>query len=94
MRESIDLFHGSGAKKSHALIRDIFFSAFQNPYLEEGADGVVLATSTRPPVLATDAFVVHPLFFPGGDLGKLAVCGPLNDLAAMGARAHYLKKLF
>ncbi|MBI2522341.1 MAG: hydrogenase expression/formation protein HypE [Bdellovibrio sp.] len=94
MNETIELFHGSGAKKSHELIREVFFKAFRNPLLEQGADGVVLAPSTYPQVMATDAFVVRPLFFPGGDLGKLAICGPLNDLTAMGARALYLSVSF
>jgi len=94
MNERIELFHGSGAKKSHQLIRDIFYQAFANPYLASGADGVILPICQRPLVMATDAFVVSPIFFPGGNLGKLAICGPLNDLTAMGARALYLSATF
>ncbi len=94
MHETIELFHGSGAKKSHQLIRDIFFEAFDNPLLKEGADGVVLPNFQHELVITTDAFVVSPLIFQGGDIGKLAVCGALNDLAAMGARAYYLSATF
>ena len=94
MSETIELFHGSGAKKTHQLISNIFFKAFDNPLLREGADGVALPPSTLPLVVTTDAFVVSPLFFSGGDIGKLAICGPLNDLTAMGARALYLSCTF
>jgi len=87
----IDMSHGSGGRSMVQLIEQIFLSAFDNPALAARDDHAVLAT---PPelalggqlVMATDSHVVSPLFFPGGDIGRLAVHGTINDLAMCGAR--------
>ena len=85
------LAHGSGGMLSHELIRDLFVHAFDNPHLTPMGDSAVL--DDLPPgrlALTTDSYVVQPIFFPGGDIGELAVCGTVNDLAVMGARPLYL----
>ncbi len=91
MEEQILLAHGSGGVLTHELIRDVFVRHFSNPWLDDLGDAAVLAA--LPPgrlALTTDSYVVQPLFFPGGDIGKLAVCGTVNDLAVAGARPLYL----
>jgi hydrogenase expression/formation protein HypE len=92
----IDLTHGAGGRASARLIADVFACAFSNIYLDQGNDGAVLPAPTTGEelVLATDAHVVSPLFFPGGDIGSLAVHGTINDLAMMGARPLYLSASF
>jgi hydrogenase expression/formation protein HypE len=88
--EKIVMGHGSGGRMSHDLIRRLFQRAFDNPTLRAGDDaGVVAALSSRL-AISTDSHVVSPLFFPGGDIGRLAVCGTVNDLAMMGATPLYL----
>ncbi|MDQ3697508.1 MAG: hydrogenase expression/formation protein HypE [Gemmatimonadota bacterium] len=83
----VTLSHGSGGKASHALIESIILPAFRNPLLDVSADAAVLATGgTARIAMTTDSYVVSPLFFPGGDIGKLAVHGTINDLAVAGAR--------
>jgi hydrogenase expression/formation protein HypE len=88
--------HGSGGKMSHDLVERVFLPAFANPALNAGDDsGVVdLAADDLPSngrlAISTDSHVVWPLFFPGGDIGRLAVCGTVNDVAMMGARPLYL----
>ncbi len=86
--EHITLSHGSGGKSSHALIESLILPAFRNPLLDGGADAAVFATGAESGRIAmtTDSYVVSPLFFPGGDIGKLAVHGTINDLAVSGAR--------
>ncbi|MGC9467200.1 MAG: hydrogenase expression/formation protein HypE [Anaerolineae bacterium] len=89
--DRILLAHGSGGMLSHELIRDLFLHHLANPQLAQMADAAVL--DDLPPgrvALTTDSYVVQPLFFPGGDIGELAVCGTVNDLAVMGARPIYL----
>ena len=87
--EIITLDYGSGGKKTSRLIEQTILPALSNPYLGELGDGAILPGA---PELAfsTDSFVVDPLFFPGGDIGKLAVCGTVNDLAVCGAEPKYL----
>ncbi len=87
--EFISLDYGSGGKKTAALIRDLILPAFGNEVLSRLGDGAVLPGADRL-VFSTDSFVVSPLFFPGGDIGKLAVCGTLNDVAMAGGRPLYL----
>ncbi len=85
------LAHGSGGELSRELIHDVFARAFDNPLLNAMGDSAVLGE--LPPgrvALTTDSYVVQPLFFPGGDIGELAVCGTVNDLAVIGARPLYL----
>ena len=86
--EHITLSHGSGGKSSHALIESLILPAFGNPLLDGDADAAVFASKAGGEriALTTDSYVVSPLFFPGGDIGKLAVHGTINDLAVSGAR--------
>jgi len=94
-KETIVLGHGSGGKMMADLIKDVFFPAFQNDILLEGDDaGVVELTDGLYLAISTDAHVVSPLFFPGGDIGKLAICGTVNDVAMMGAVPLYLTVSF
>ena len=90
-RGHIILGHGSGCKLSNDLIADLFLPPFDNPALRAGDDaGVVNANGCTQLAVSTDSHVVHPLFFPGGDIGKLAVCGTVNDVAMMGAVPSFL----
>lgn len=84
--ERITLAHGSGGKATHILIDAIFLEAFRNPLLEKLEDQAVLSVGDTRLAFTTDSFVVSPLFFPGGDIGDLAVNGTVNDLAVSGAR--------
>lgn len=88
--DKIKLAHGSGGEYTHNLINDIFLKYFDNDILDRKEDSAVLVKSDRDMVFTTDSHVVKPLFFPGGDIGKLAVCGTLNDLAVMGARPAWI----
>lgn len=94
--EHVTLSHGSGGKASHNLIEGIFAPAFSNPLLDCLDDSAILSIQGMPGQLAftTDTFVVSPLFFPGGDIGKLAVHGTINDLAVAGAKPLYLSSAF
>ena len=87
--EIITLDYGSGGKKTSRLIENTILPALQNPYLGELGDGAILPGAGEL-VFSTDSFVVDPLFFPGGDIGKLAVCGTVNDLAVCGAEPKFL----
>ena len=88
--ERITLSHGAGGKATHTLIEAVFLDAFRNPLLEPLEDGATLTTAAGRLAFTTDSFVVSPLFFPGGDIGDLAVNGTVNDLAMCGARPLYL----
>lgn len=89
--KQIVIGHGSGGKMSHDLIRKTFLPAFDNPALRAGNDaGVVLTNGYAQLAISTDTHVVWPMFFPGGDIGKLAVCGTVNDIAMVGAHPLYL----
>ncbi len=87
--EIITLDYGSGGKKTARLIGETILPAFANPALCALGDGAILPGAGEL-VFTTDSFVVDPLFFPGGDIGKLAVCGTVNDLAMCGAEPKYL----
>ena len=92
---AITMAHGSGGKAMRDLIQDVILGAFNNPLLAPLEDQAVinlaeLATKGDRLAFTTDSYVVHPLFFPGGDIGKLAVNGTVNDLAMSGARPLYL----
>ena len=93
---SVDLSHGGGGRAMVQLISDVFGKAFDNEWLRQGDDGAVLPAPGPGErlVVATDAHVVSPLFFPGGDIGSLAVHGTVNDVAVMGARPLYLAASF
>jgi hydrogenase expression/formation protein HypE len=84
------LGHGSGGRLSHQLIQDIFYPAFRNPLLEQDHDGCVFPVEKGRLACSTDSFVVNPVFFPGGNIGDLAVNGTVNDLACCGAEPLYL----
>lgn len=88
------LGHGSGGALTNELIRDVFQGAFGNPILDELLDAAVLEVGGGRIAFTTDSFVVDPIFFPGGDIGKIAVCGTVNDLAVSGARPLYLSAGF
>ncbi len=93
--DQIVMGHGSGGKMSHDLINKVFFPAFANSVLSAGDDaGVIQSSSPSRLAVSTDSHVVWPLFFPGGDIGRLAVCGTVNDVSMMGARPQYLSAGF
>jgi len=93
MDNIITLDYGSGGKKTSQLIENIIVPAFSNPSLDELGDGAILSGADRL-VFSTDSFVVDPLFFPGGDIGKLAVCGTVNDISMCGGEPKYLSCSF
>ena len=88
--EQILLGHGSGGKLSADLISKVFLPAFDNPALRANDDGAVLEVPGGRIVVSVDSHVVSPLFFPGGDIGHLSVCGTVNDVSMMGAKPLYL----
>ena len=92
--KTIVLGHGSGGRLTAQLIRDLFLPAFDNPALRKLDDQAVLNVAPGRIALTTDSYVVTPLFFPGGDIGRLAVNGTVNDLAMSGARPLYLTAAF
>ncbi len=92
--DHIVLGHGSGGKLSAELLESIFLPAFSNPVLDKLDDQALLRINGTRLAFTTDAFVVTPLFFPGGDIGRLAINGTVNDLAMSGARPLYLAAAF
>jgi hydrogenase expression/formation protein HypE len=92
--EQIVLSHGSGGKLSAQLLERVFLPAFSNPVLNKLDDQAMLEIKGSWLAFTTDAFVVTPLFFPGGDIGRLAINGTVNDLAMSGARPLYLAAAF
>ncbi len=92
--ERITMSHGAGGKATHTLIEAIFLDAFRNPLLEPLEDAAQLQVNGSRLALTTDSYVVRPLFFPGGDIGDLAVNGTVNDLSVAGATPLYLSAGF
>lgn len=92
--DTIQMAHGSGGTVMHRLLENVFMPAFDNPSLREQHDGATLYIHGARLAFTTDTFVVRPLFFPGGDIGTLAVNGTVNDLAMCGARPLYLSAGF
>lgn len=91
--ERVVLSHGAGGRLMHRLIDDVFVEAFDEPELRRAHDGAVV--DLKPPLaVTTDTFTVSPMFFPGGDIGSLAVYGTVNDVAMCGARPVYLSAAF
>ena len=95
MTDFITMAHGNGGATMQELIRDYFVEAFDNPILSQGEDQARIALQELNALggtlsFSTDSFVIDPIFFPGGDIGKLAVCGTANDVAVCGAVPKYL----
>jgi hydrogenase expression/formation protein HypE len=90
----VDLSHGAGGRAMAQLIAEIFHKALDNDWLRRGNDQSVFEVGAGRMAMTTDAFVVSPLFFPGGDIGSLAVHGTVNDIAMSGAQPLYLSASF
>jgi hydrogenase expression/formation protein HypE len=88
------LAHGGGGKLTHELIEQVFVTAFRNDDLAPMHDGALLSVDSGRIAFTTDSYVIHPLFFPGGSIGDLAVCGTVNDLAMCGAQPRWLSAAF
>jgi len=88
MTKNITLAHGNGGEENNELIKKIFYKHFKNEILEKSEDSAVIEDGKL--AFTTDSFTVSPLFFSGGDIGKLAICGTCNDLAMMGAKPKYM----
>jgi hydrogenase expression/formation protein HypE len=93
MSDRILLAHGSGGRLAHELIEKVLVRPLSNPLLDRLDDSAVFSCSGRL-AFTTDSYVVNPIFFPGGDIGKLAVCGTVNDLSMVGATPLYLSLAF
>ncbi len=93
-RDTVLLGHGSGGRLSGELVRDVFLPAFGSPELERLNDQAVVTVGGARIAMTTDSFVIRPLFFPGGDIGSLAVYGTVNDLAVGGAQPLFLSAAF
>lgn len=93
-KKEILLAHGSGGNLSRNLIEDVFAKAFSNPLLAPLNDQAIFSLPEKRLAFTTDSYVVNPIFFPGGDIGKLSVCGTINDLAVGGAEPIYLSASF
>ena len=90
----VEMSHGSGGRAMAQLIDELFVRHLDNAWLRRGDDAAVFPVSAGRMVMSTDAHVISPLFFPGGDIGSLSVHGTINDLAMMGARPLYLSAAF
>lgn len=88
--KQILLGHGSGGQLSHDLIKNIFVKHFSNPILQKQTDSALLEINASNISYTTDSYVVDPIFFPGGNIGKIAIAGTVNDLAVSGAQPLYL----
>lgn len=93
-KNTIQLAHGGGGRLMQELIQDVFVRAFHNPLLDFMHDGATWPVEKGTLAFTTDSYVVRPLFFPGGDIGSLAVNGTINDLAMCGAKPLYLSAGF
>ncbi len=94
MPNIITLSHGSGGKMTSDLIRSTFAHFFYNPALNVFGDSAILNAGSSRLAFTTDSYVIDPIFFPGGNIGKLAICGTINDLAVAGAIPHYISAAF
>lgn len=90
MSDIITLAHGSGGKLTHRLISEMFHKYFKNDMLLEAGDSAVFQVAGGKLAFTTDSYVITPIFFNGGNIGKLSICGTVNDLAVSGAKALYL----
>ena len=89
-KKHILLDHGNGGKLTHNLINDLFFKYFENEIIRKETDSALLQLDSDNIAFTTDSYVIQPIFFPGGDIGKLAVSGTVNDIAVTGADPQYL----
>lgn len=94
MEKNVLLGHGSGGRLSHELIKNLFYKYFNNPVLSQQTDSAILQCNASNLAFTTDSYVVDPIFFNGGNIGKLAVCGTVNDLAVSGATPKYISSAF
>jgi hydrogenase expression/formation protein HypE len=94
MNENILIGHGSGGKLTNELVKNLFARNFANDILSAFTDSALCKVNQSNLAFTTDSYVIDPLFFPGGDIGKLAVCGTVNDLAVSGALPLYLSASF
>lgn len=92
--EKILLSHGNGGRMMHDLIGNLFLKYFKNTILDEQTDAAILSVDSAKMAFTTDSFVIDPLFFPGGNIGKLAVCGTVNDLSVSGADPLFISVSF
>ena len=92
--DKILLSHGNGGRMMHQLIENLFLKNFENAVLDAQTDAAILPAGNGDIAFTTDSFVIDPIFFPGGNIGKLAVCGTVNDLAVSGADPLYLSVSF
>lgn len=90
----ITLSHGSGGKKTHDLIKKMFYKYFNNEILMQKGDSSILKNLGEKIAITTDSYIVNPIFFPGGDIGKLSICGTVNDLSVSGAKPLYITVAF
>ena len=88
--KKILLAHGAGGKQSRDLVNEVFAKYFSNPTLDAMGDAGVVELPSNKIAMTTDGYVVKPIFFPGGNIGKLAICGTVNDLAVSGALPRYI----
>jgi len=88
--KKITLAHGSGGKLMHDLIKELFVKNLGNPFLNKLGDSAFIDVKSGGLVYTTDSFVINPIFFPGGDIGKLCIAGTVNDLSVSGASPRYL----
>ncbi len=93
-KDTVQLAHGGGGRLMQQLIEHLFLPVFDSAGVRESHDGALLSIQSEQLAFTTDSYVIHPLFFPGGDIGKLAVYGTVNDLAMCGARPRYLSAGF
>jgi len=89
MQKNVTLSMGNGGEENNELIKNIFYKAFKNDILEKSEDSAILEINGKI-ATSTDSFTISPIFFNGGDIGKLSICGTCNDLAMMGAKPKYL----
>ena len=92
--KNVLLAHGGGGRLSHQIIQKMFVSQFHNEFLDQSHDGAIVPVNGSRLAFTTDSYVVNPIFFPGGDIGMLAVNGTVNDLAMCGAIPLYLSAAF
>jgi len=90
MDSRVLMAHGSGGLMSQQLVDEVFRSIWSNQYLDAALDGAQMTLPPGKVAMSTDSFVITPIFFPGGDIGKLSICGTVNDLVACGAKPMYM----